>query len=53
VIATFIAFCAVCSGIYVFNDLFDLSSDRTHPNKMKRPLARGFISLPAALFPAM
>jgi 4-hydroxybenzoate polyprenyltransferase/phosphoglycolate phosphatase-like HAD superfamily hydrolase len=52
-VATFVAFCAVCSGIYVFNDLFDLASDRSHPSKMKRPLARGFIALPAALFAAI
>ncbi|MGL4233323.1 MAG: UbiA family prenyltransferase, partial [Casimicrobium sp.] len=53
VVATFIAFCAVCSGIYVFNDLFDLASDRVHPSKKNRPLARGFISLPSALFAAI
>jgi 4-hydroxybenzoate polyprenyltransferase/phosphoserine phosphatase len=53
VIATFIAFCAVCSGIYVFNDLFDLASDRIHPSKKNRPLARGFISLPSALVAAI
>ncbi|MGL5004002.1 MAG: UbiA family prenyltransferase, partial [Casimicrobium sp.] len=53
VVATFIAFCAVCSGIYVFNDLFDLASDRVHPSKKNRPLARGFISLPNALFVAI
>ena len=29
---TFAAFCAVCSSIYVVNDLFDhLASDRAHP----------------------
>lgn len=52
VIATFAAFCAVCSGIYVFNDLFDLASDRIHPSKRNRPLARGLISLPGALVAA-
>lgn len=46
---TFAAFCMVCSGVYVFNDLFDLASDRTHPTKRRRPLAAGEISLPAAL----
>jgi 4-hydroxybenzoate polyprenyltransferase len=50
---TFIAFCAVCSGIYVFNDLFDLSADRTHPSKRLRPLAAGRIPLPAALVVAI
>jgi 4-hydroxybenzoate polyprenyltransferase len=50
---TFIAFCAVCSGIYVFNDLFDLASDRTHPTKRFRPLASGQIALPNALVVAI
>ena len=45
---TFVAFCAVCSGVYVLNDLFDLASDRTHPTKRKRPLAAGVLSLAAA-----
>ncbi len=47
-IFTFFAFCAVCSGIYVFNDLFDLASDRSHPSKRFRPLAAGSISLSSA-----
>jgi 4-hydroxybenzoate polyprenyltransferase/phosphoserine phosphatase len=46
---TFAAFCAVCSGVYVFNDLFDLASDRAHPSKRRRPLAAGQISLATAL----
>lgn len=45
---TFFAFCAVCSGVYVLNDLFDLASDRTHPSKRKRPLAAGVLSLATA-----
>ena len=45
---TFVAFCAVCSGVYVLNDLFDLASDRTHPSKRKRPLAAGVLSLATA-----
>jgi 4-hydroxybenzoate polyprenyltransferase/phosphoserine phosphatase len=53
VLLTFVAFCAVCSGIYVFNDLFDLSADRTHPSKRFRPLAAGQIALPAALLVAI
>ena len=49
VMATFFAFCAVCSGVYVLNDLFDLASDRTHPSKRKRPLASGALPLATAL----
>ena len=53
VTATFFAFCAVCSGVYVLNDLFDLASDRTHPSKRKRPLASGALPLATALFVAL
>ncbi len=50
---TFFAFCAVCSGIYVFNDLFDLASDRSHSSKRFRPLAAGRISLSSAFLIAI
>jgi 4-hydroxybenzoate polyprenyltransferase/phosphoglycolate phosphatase-like HAD superfamily hydrolase len=50
---TFLAFCTVCSGIYVFNDLFDLRADRLHPSKKLRPLALGVIALPAAFAAAL
>ncbi len=51
---TFAAFCAVCSSIYVVNDLFDLASDRMHPSKRRRPLAAGDLQLaPAALVSAV
>lgn len=48
VLLTFVAFCAVCSGVYVLNDLFDLASDRAHPTKRCRPLAAGELSLATA-----
>ena len=48
VLLTFAAFCAVCSGVYVLNDLFDLGSDRLHPTKRYRPLAAGELSLATA-----
>ncbi len=48
VLLTFAAFCAVCSGVYVLNDLFDLASDRAHPTKRRRPLAAGELSLATA-----
>jgi len=37
-------FCLASSGIYVFNDLLDLKSDREHPVKRHRPLASGRIT---------
>lgn len=47
-VLTLVAFCAVCSGVYVLNDLFDLAADRAHPSKRKRPLACGELSLASA-----
>ncbi len=40
----FVAFCLVSSATYVLNDLFDVDSDRQHPLKRDRPLARGDVS---------
>ena len=36
-------------AIYVFNDVADVEKDRLHPTKRHRPIARGSISLPAAV----
>lgn len=38
----------VASALYIFNDVVDLPSDRIHPRKRQRPLARGAISLQSA-----
>ncbi|MFH1359464.1 MAG: decaprenyl-phosphate phosphoribosyltransferase [Candidatus Omnitrophota bacterium] len=43
---TFIAFCLIASGVYVFNDLLDIEKDRLHPKKSKRPLAKGHVHKP-------
>lgn len=43
VTVTFIAFCLLSSAVYIINDLKDLSSDRMHPKKKRRPLAAGLI----------
>jgi 4-hydroxybenzoate polyprenyltransferase len=43
----FIAFFAMCflsSATYVVNDILDISADRVHPDKKKRPLASGAVS---------
>jgi 4-hydroxybenzoate polyprenyltransferase len=42
----FAAFCATASGIYIINDLSDLSADRLHPRKRNRPFAKGVLSVP-------
>lgn len=41
----FIAFSAVASSAYVFNDLLDLAADRAHPRKCRRPFASGAIPI--------
>ena len=37
------------SGMYVWNDILDLESDRRHPVKRSRPLASGTLPISAAL----
>lgn len=41
----FFAFCFIASSIYCFNDLYDVESDKKHPEKCKRPIASGLISI--------
>jgi len=42
------AFCLISSGMYIINDIVDLKEDRLHPQKAKRPLAAGKITVWAA-----
>lgn len=42
------AMCALCSGVYLLNDLADLASDRVDPRKRQRPAASGLVSIPVA-----
>ncbi|HWK79194.1 MAG TPA: decaprenyl-phosphate phosphoribosyltransferase [Thermomicrobiales bacterium] len=48
-VLAFIAFCAISSTIYIFNDWRDIERDRHHPTKRARPLASGVIAPQAAL----
>ncbi len=49
VILVFIVFCALSSGMYIINDIFDIDKDRMHPFKKFRPLAHGDLSVLFAL----
>lgn len=43
------AMSAIASSIYLVNDTLDIDADRAHSVKRHRPLARGDLSIPAAL----
>ncbi len=45
----FAAFCLGASAIYLINDCLDVESDRAHPEKRKRPIAAGQVSIGLAL----
>jgi 4-hydroxybenzoate polyprenyltransferase len=45
----FVAFCAVSSAVYIYNDVVDREHDATHPRKRSRPLPSGRVSVAAAL----
>lgn len=44
----FIAYCFAASGIYCFNDIYDVELDKIHPVKSKRPIASGAVNKPTA-----
>lgn len=44
----FFAFSFAASSIYCFNDIYDVEADRLHPEKCKRPIASGKISIKTA-----
>jgi len=46
----FFAFSFCASGLYIFNDLLDLSADRRHPKKKSRPFASGALSIKTGLW---
>lgn len=43
-----VAFCLVASAVYAFNDARDAVRDRRHPDKCRRPVARGAVTEKAA-----
>jgi decaprenyl-phosphate phosphoribosyltransferase len=47
----FIIFCLIASSVYIFNDIFDLKSDKKHPKKRRyKPIASGIVSLKQSKF---
>jgi decaprenyl-phosphate phosphoribosyltransferase len=40
-----LSFCAVSSAVYIVNDYLDRDADRRHPEKSRRPLAAGTVSV--------
>ena len=44
-----LALCLLSSSVYIINDVVDAPADRQHPTKRLRPLAAGYIGIPAAL----
>jgi decaprenyl-phosphate phosphoribosyltransferase len=47
--ATFVIMCAAASGVYLVNDVVDAEADRLHPEKCRRPVAAGIVSVRLAL----
>ncbi len=52
-IATFVAFCALSSSTYLFNDLHDRDEDRLHERRRTRPIAAGEVSVRLAVATAV
>jgi len=48
-VTAFVAYCAASSAAYLVNDVRDVDSDRSHPIKRFRPIARGEVSETTAL----
>ena len=48
----FVAFSLCTSAVYVWNDLIDLTSDRAHPTKRRRPFASGELPVAAGVVAA-
>lgn len=48
-LGAFALFCLFSSCVYILNDIVDLERDRLHPDKRKRPLPSGRLSIKAAI----
>lgn len=52
-IVVFCTFCFASGAVYCVNDVMDRTSDASHPNRKRRPVASGRISVCAALITAI
>ncbi len=52
-VTAFVAYCAASSAAYLVNDVRDVASDRLHPGKRTRPIARGELRPRTALWLAV
>ncbi len=52
-VTAFVAYCAASSAAYLVNDVRDVASDRLHPVKRTRPIARGELRPQTALWLAV
>jgi len=46
----FLCFCMASSAAYIFNDIIDRENDKSHPEKCKRPIAAGQVSIGQGAF---
>ncbi|KPU43692.1 decaprenyl-phosphate phosphoribosyltransferase [Oxobacter pfennigii] len=46
---TFFMFSFISSCVYILNDIVDVNEDKRHPEKRKRPIAKGTISVSVAI----
>jgi 4-hydroxybenzoate polyprenyltransferase len=51
-VLVFVAFCAISSAGYLFNDIHDVDHDRRHPEKRFRPIAAGELGVGTAALAA-
>ncbi len=47
-LSAFVCLCALTSGTYLVNDIFDVEADRRHPRKRTRPIASGDLPIATA-----
>jgi len=52
-VIAFIAFSFMSSTIYIINDIVDVEKDRLHPDKCRRPIASGVVSVPLGIVTAI